>query len=80
MTVFENDYLMGYKPRRTALLSHRDIYIPAQLFTIRGAKAKALGQVNLTEAQFPHFWSVCDYNIYLVELVWWSYMLMHENI
>lgn len=47
MTVFEDDYLMGHKPRKTALLSHRDVYIPAQLFTIRGAKAKALGQVNL---------------------------------
>lgn len=47
MTVFEDDYLMGYKPRKTALLSHRDVYIPAQLFTIRGAKAKALGQVNI---------------------------------
>ena len=39
MKVFENDHLMGCKPRETALLSHRDASIPAQLFIKRGHKS-----------------------------------------
>ena len=50
LKVFEDDHLMRCKPRETALLSHRDASVPAQLFTKTGTKAGALGQVNLFEA------------------------------
>lgn len=44
MKVFEDDQLTAYKPRKKALLSHRDMYIPAQPFTKRGAGVKDLGK------------------------------------
>ena len=50
MKIFEDDHLMGCKPRETASMSHRDASIPAQLFTKRGTKAGAIGQVKLFEA------------------------------
>lgn len=47
MKVFEDDQLMAYKPRKEALLSHRDVYIPVQPFTKRGAGVKGLAKSTI---------------------------------
>lgn len=45
MKVFEDDELMAHKPREKALLSHREVYMPAQLFTKRGTQGD-LGELT----------------------------------
>lgn len=46
-------------------------------YLLKGQRMEGFEQVNLFEAQIPHFWRVCDYNSCLIELVWWWLLLTH---